>query len=186
MNQRMMGLLVAAGSAWCMLMEGSRAADWPQLQNGPQRLGYSAEKIDVPLKRAWAVGLSPERLSPQTQPVIAGGRVLLGTAIKGQVVLRWRHRVHSPNRCCRACRANESCPESKAIVARTLRARFAALHRILVLGDLQRCSSAAITRPLPMERPVPLRSRPPRSGSANGRRWPVIPFRLCRMLSHLP
>ena len=57
------------------------AADWPQLQNGPQRQGYSPEKIDVPLQRAWAVGLSPERLHPQAQPVVAGGRVFLGTAM---------------------------------------------------------------------------------------------------------
>ena len=57
------------------------ASDWPQLQNGPQRLGYSPEKIDVPLQRAWAVGMSPERLHPQAQPVIADGRLFIGTAM---------------------------------------------------------------------------------------------------------
>ncbi|HRR83113.1 MAG TPA: PQQ-binding-like beta-propeller repeat protein [Planctomycetota bacterium] len=57
------------------------AADWPQLQNGPQRLGYSPEKIEVPFRRAWAVGMSPERLHPQAQPVIADGRVFIGTAM---------------------------------------------------------------------------------------------------------
>jgi hypothetical protein len=55
------------------------AADWPQLQNGPARLGYSAEKIDGPLTRAWAVGMAPERLHPQAQPIVAGGKVLIGT-----------------------------------------------------------------------------------------------------------
>jgi hypothetical protein len=59
----------------------SRAADWPQLQNGPARLGYSPEKIDLPMKKAWAVGMSPERLFPQTQPVVAGGRLFIGTAM---------------------------------------------------------------------------------------------------------
>ncbi len=57
------------------------AADWPQLQNGPQRLGYSPERIDVPLQRAWAVGMSPERLHPQAQPVVADGRLFIGTAM---------------------------------------------------------------------------------------------------------
>ena len=74
-------VLAAIAAACCFLVGEGRAADWPQLQNGPARLGYSPEKIDVPLKRAWVVGLSPERLFPQTQPVIAGGRVLLGTAM---------------------------------------------------------------------------------------------------------
>ena len=47
------------------------AADWLQLQNGPQRLGYTAEKIEPTLQRAWAVGMSPQRLHPQAQPVVA-------------------------------------------------------------------------------------------------------------------
>jgi outer membrane protein assembly factor BamB len=64
-----------------LLTPSSRAADWPQLQNGPQRLGYSAEKIDCPLERAWAVGFSPERLHPQAQPIVAAGKVFIGTAM---------------------------------------------------------------------------------------------------------
>jgi len=55
------------------------AADWPQLQNGPQRLGYSPEKVDVPLKVAWQRPFSPERLHPQVQPIIAEGKVFIGT-----------------------------------------------------------------------------------------------------------
>jgi outer membrane protein assembly factor BamB len=55
------------------------AADWPQLQNGPQRLGYSPEKVDLPLKVAWLHPFSPERLHPQAQPVIADGKVFIGT-----------------------------------------------------------------------------------------------------------
>jgi outer membrane protein assembly factor BamB len=54
-------------------------ADWPQLANGPARLGYSPEAIDAPLAKAWAVGFSPERLHPQAQPVVAGGQVFIGT-----------------------------------------------------------------------------------------------------------
>jgi outer membrane protein assembly factor BamB len=74
-------VLAAMGAAWWVWAGAGLSADWPQLQNGPARWGYSPEKIDVPLKRAWVIGLSPERLFPQTQPVIAGGRVLLGTAM---------------------------------------------------------------------------------------------------------
>ena len=65
----------------CVLMTSVRADDWPQLQNGPQRLGYSAEKIDFPLERAWALGFSPERLHPQAQPIVADGKVFIGTAM---------------------------------------------------------------------------------------------------------
>ncbi|MCX5684976.1 MAG: PQQ-binding-like beta-propeller repeat protein [Planctomycetota bacterium] len=73
---------VAAAPLACLLLFSSAlAADWPQLQNGPQRLGYSAEAIEPPLKNAWAVGLSPERLHPQAQPVISGGRLFIGTAM---------------------------------------------------------------------------------------------------------
>jgi hypothetical protein len=59
----------------------SNGADWPQLQGGPQRLGYSPEKLDVPLKNTWAHGFAPERLHPQAQPVVAERRVLIGTAM---------------------------------------------------------------------------------------------------------
>jgi len=67
--------------AGALLVGSAAGADWPQLQNGPARLGYSAEKIDAPIKNAWAVGMAPERLHPQAQPVIAGGRVFIGTAM---------------------------------------------------------------------------------------------------------
>lgn len=81
MNKRFVCCLATAGLMSCLLSNACPAADWPQLQNGPARLGYSPEKIDVPLKRAWVLGFSPERLFPQTQPVVAGGRVMLGTAM---------------------------------------------------------------------------------------------------------
>lgn len=71
---------VRAGMVAALVFAGAALADdWPQLQNGPARLGYSAEKIDVPLTRAWAVGMAPERLHPQAQPIVVGGKVLIGT-----------------------------------------------------------------------------------------------------------
>jgi outer membrane protein assembly factor BamB len=72
-----------AGLAMLLCSAGAVGADWPQLQNGPQRQGSSPEPIDVPLERAWAVGMAPERLHPQAQPVIAGGRLFIGTAMGG-------------------------------------------------------------------------------------------------------
>jgi hypothetical protein len=46
------GFLLA--SAVCLIVTGANAAaaDWPQLQNGPQRLGYSPEPVDTPLQNA--------------------------------------------------------------------------------------------------------------------------------------
>jgi len=59
----------------------SQALDWPQLQGNPQRTGYSSENLSLPLSNAWVKGFSPERLHPQTQPIIAGGKVFIGTAM---------------------------------------------------------------------------------------------------------
>ncbi len=79
------------------------ADDWPQLQNGPRRLGFSPERIDTPLRNAWAVPFSPERLHPQAQPVAAGGRVFIGTemgtfhAFEAATGKRlWKHEAGGP------------------------------------------------------------------------------------------
>ena len=78
---RLMRLAMTVVSVACLLGPPAAGADWPQLQNGPQRLGYSPENIDVPLKNVWAYGFSPERVFPQAQPVVAGGRLFIGTAM---------------------------------------------------------------------------------------------------------
>ena len=57
------------------------AGDWTQLQNGPKRLGYSSEPIDMPLQPLWNHGFAPERLHPQAQPITGEGRVYIGTAM---------------------------------------------------------------------------------------------------------
>jgi outer membrane protein assembly factor BamB len=56
-----------------------QAADWPQLGGNPQHTGYSPEKLRPPFKIKWNVQFQPERLYPAMQPVIAGGRVFLGS-----------------------------------------------------------------------------------------------------------
>jgi len=63
-------------TAWCV---AARAADWPQLGNGPQHTGFSTEKLKPPFKLKWNVQFQPERLYPAMQPVIVGGRIFLGT-----------------------------------------------------------------------------------------------------------
>ena len=86
-----------------LLAVAAGAADWPQLQNGPQRLGYSPENVDLPLKAAWQRPFSPERLHPQAQPVIAAGKIFIGTemgtlyaldALTGQEI--WKTKVGGP------------------------------------------------------------------------------------------
>jgi len=57
----------------------SRAGDWPQLQNGPMRQGYSPEKLSLPLTRSWTVSFVPERVYPTNQPIVYRGRIYLGT-----------------------------------------------------------------------------------------------------------
>lgn len=59
--------------------------DWPQLQHDPQRSGHSTEAISTPISQSWAVGFattfapSYEKLYPQVQPVIVGGKVFIGS-----------------------------------------------------------------------------------------------------------
>ncbi|MCY3020778.1 MAG: PQQ-binding-like beta-propeller repeat protein [Planctomycetota bacterium] len=94
-------------TAWVWLFLGfalrAHASDWPQLQNGPQRLGYAADKIDAPFKNAWARGFSPERLHPQAQPVVADGRLFIGTEMANFYALDaktgkqlWQHTAGGP------------------------------------------------------------------------------------------
>lgn len=71
------GLVLLAGAT------SLHAADWTQLQNGPERKGYSAENIDGPFKLKWTWNrdqASAVRISYFVQPVIGDGRVFLGAA----------------------------------------------------------------------------------------------------------
>ena len=62
-----------------LLCVAALGADWPQLGNGPQHTGFSPEKLKAPFKLKWNAQFQPERLYPANQPVIAGGKVFLGT-----------------------------------------------------------------------------------------------------------
>jgi outer membrane protein assembly factor BamB len=69
-------LVLAAG-----LLPGkaARANDWPMLAGNPQRTGRTEEGIEFPYEFAWEARFEPERLSLKCQPVIAGGRLFIGT-----------------------------------------------------------------------------------------------------------
>lgn len=62
--------------------------NWCQLQHNPRRTGYSPNNIDLPISNAWAFGFAqsnlnrgrkPERLHPQTQPIVYQGSLFIGT-----------------------------------------------------------------------------------------------------------
>jgi outer membrane protein assembly factor BamB len=55
------------------------AGDWPQLQHGPQRSGYTEERLVPPFTVAWTRNFQPERVAGFVQPVVAGGKVFVGT-----------------------------------------------------------------------------------------------------------
>jgi hypothetical protein len=64
---------------WLATISPGPAADWPQLAGNPQHTGCSAEELRPPFQLKWNVQFQPERLYPALQPVIAGGKVFLGT-----------------------------------------------------------------------------------------------------------
>lgn len=66
-------------AAACLAHAAAGAADWPMLGCNPQRTNYTDEEIEFPYKFAWEVHFEPERVSLNCQPVIAGGRVFVGT-----------------------------------------------------------------------------------------------------------
>jgi putative pyrroloquinoline-quinone binding quinoprotein len=62
--------------------KGLSDKEWPQLQNTPQRTGYSPTIIKVPFEEKWAVNLAVldigNRIQPTVQPIIAQGKVFVG------------------------------------------------------------------------------------------------------------
>ncbi len=55
------------------------AADWAQLQNGPERHGYTAEKVRPPFTGMWKTDFQPERIYPSNQPIVYKGKIFIGT-----------------------------------------------------------------------------------------------------------
>lgn len=55
------------------------AGDWAQLQNGPERHGYTEEDLTPPFRPAWKVDFQPERVYPSNQPIVYRGKIYIGT-----------------------------------------------------------------------------------------------------------
>ncbi len=56
------------------------ATDWPQVQNTPQRTGYSPEVLGTTFRVKWTHPFQPERVYPQVQAIVYAGKVYVGTA----------------------------------------------------------------------------------------------------------
>jgi len=52
---------------------------WPQLQNDPQRTGYTPANLGTNFSVVWKRAFQPEKVHPQVQAIIYGGRVFVGT-----------------------------------------------------------------------------------------------------------
>lgn len=53
--------------------------EWPQVQQNPQRTGYSAEVLGSNIQRVWAHPFQPEKIFPQVQAIVYAGNVFVGT-----------------------------------------------------------------------------------------------------------
>jgi outer membrane protein assembly factor BamB len=54
-------------------------ADWPQVQNDPQRTGFSPETLGTNFKVVWTHPFQPEKVYPQVQAIIYADKVFVGT-----------------------------------------------------------------------------------------------------------
>ena len=57
----------------------ARGADWPQRACTPQRTGATTDSPQPPFKLAWLHHIAGERIHSWNQPIIAEGKVFLGT-----------------------------------------------------------------------------------------------------------
>jgi hypothetical protein len=75
--QALAGIIVAAGLAFGPAV--CRGEDWPQLQHDAQRTGHTQDPGPANGKVLWEFDLNRELVGKCTQPVIAGGKVYLGS-----------------------------------------------------------------------------------------------------------
>lgn len=79
MRLRLGSTLAAAGLTGVLASAPAAAADWPQIAHDARRTGYQPEKTPPPARIVWQVNLEAERIYPQQQVIIAGGRAFVGT-----------------------------------------------------------------------------------------------------------
>jgi len=59
--------------------EAMRADDWPMLRHDPARSGRSSDSVGPPFNVAWSVVFPEETIPTRTEPIVADGRVYVGT-----------------------------------------------------------------------------------------------------------
>jgi hypothetical protein len=77
--------------------------DWPQVQNNPQRTGYSPEVLGTNFQVVWTRPFQPEKVHPQVQAIVYDGKVFVGTEMGNMYALNaqtgaqvWKYSVNSP------------------------------------------------------------------------------------------
>jgi len=78
-------------------------SDWPQVQNNPQRTGFTSQKIGSGFPVLWTLPFQPETVIPQVQAIVYSGKVFVGTengnlyainATNGDIL--WKYNVGAP------------------------------------------------------------------------------------------
>jgi hypothetical protein len=77
--------------------------DWPQVQNNPQRTGYSPEIMGMNFSVVWTRPFQPEKMHPQVQAIVYDGKVFVGTEMGNMYALNaqtgaqvWKYNVGAP------------------------------------------------------------------------------------------
>ncbi len=69
----------AAGPTPTVVPTPGPPGDWPQVQKDPQHTGFTSEVLGTNFKVKWTHPFQPERVYPQVQAIVAGGKVYVGT-----------------------------------------------------------------------------------------------------------
>ncbi|MCS6977521.1 MAG: PQQ-binding-like beta-propeller repeat protein [Gemmatales bacterium] len=72
-------LRVALCVALTLAYASSAPADWPTVRGNAQRTGYVDKPLNLPLQVAWVRHLQDERIGAAVEPVVAEGRLFIGT-----------------------------------------------------------------------------------------------------------
>ena len=78
-NNILIRIIVFTLGTFFLLIAGTRADDWPMLGHDPGRSGSNPNEIRPPFTRKWYRLFPDEGIQSGVQPVIANGKVYLGT-----------------------------------------------------------------------------------------------------------
>lgn len=65
--------------AVCLVWATQCQADWPTVRGNPQRSGYVDKPLNLPLHVAWVRHFDRERIGAAVEPIVAQGRLFIGT-----------------------------------------------------------------------------------------------------------